>query len=83
MEINFKIKLIRPKSIKQYTHLHLSNITIVIFMNVSSALSRESKHCSANDETSVFCKKINLKAVSHIYIILKSRYIKKKKAIQN
>lgn len=48
-------------------------------MNVSSALSRESKHCSASDAGTVFCKKINLKAVSHIYIILKSRYIKKKK----
>lgn len=49
-------------------------------MNVSSALSRESKHCSASDAGTVFCKKINLKAVSHIYIILKSRYIKKKKS---
>ena len=26
---------------KQYTHLHLSNLAIVIFMNASSALSRE------------------------------------------
>ena len=47
-------------------------------MNVSSALSRESQHCSARDAGTDFCKKINLKAVSHIYIILKSRYIKKK-----
>ena len=49
-------------------------------MNVSSALSRESKHCSASDAGTAFCKKINLKAVSHIYIILNSSYIKKKKS---
>ena len=48
-------------------------------MNVSFALSKESKHCSASDAGTAFCKKINLKAVSHIYIILNSSYIKKKK----
>ena len=47
-------------------------------MNVSFALSKESKHCSASDAGTAFCKKINLKAVSHIYIILNSSYIKKK-----